>query len=135
MTLETKGHSNQCSDFQRFVPRLEFLTLFRDFWKRMKMCEMNHFSSFCKSYLVLFLKFIIGTSILCCITTDLGIFWYCSTDFWSCFCESPDSNCPGSEDLNTLASARIREFSKKKTPKPTWLCTGISPVWYALQTR
>jgi len=23
----------------------------------------------------------------------------------------------------------------KKTPKRTWLCTGISPVRYALQTR
>jgi len=24
---------------------------------------------------------------------------------------------------------------KKKTPKRTWLCAGISQVWYALQTR
>jgi len=24
---------------------------------------------------------------------------------------------------------------RKKTPKRTWLCTGIAPVWYALQTR
>jgi len=24
---------------------------------------------------------------------------------------------------------------EKKTPKCTWLCTGISLVWYALQTR
>jgi len=37
--------------------------------------------------------FIIRTPILCCTTTDLGIlgiFWYCSGDFWSCICESPD---------------------------------------------
>jgi len=47
----------------------------------MKMCEMNYFSSFYKSYLVLFLTFIIGTPILCCTITDscffstfLGIF-------------------------------------------------------------
>jgi len=38
--------------------------------------------------------FIIRTPILCCTTTDLGIlgiFWYCSRDFWSCNCESPDA--------------------------------------------
>jgi len=34
--------------------------------------------------------FIIRTPILCCTTTDLGIFWYCSGDFWSCICESPE---------------------------------------------
>jgi len=28
----------------------------------------------------------------------------------------------------------FRDF-RKKTPKSTWLCVGISPVWYALQTR
>jgi len=27
------------------------------------------------------------------------------------------------------------DFRKKKTPKRTWLCAGISPVRYALQTR
>jgi len=32
----------------------------------MKMCEMNYLVLFCKSYLVLFLTFIIGTPILCC---------------------------------------------------------------------
>ena len=37
--------------------------------------------------------------------------------------------------FNSLASAKIRGFSKKKTPKHTWLCAGISPVWYALQTQ
>jgi len=31
--------------------------------------------------LVQFLTFIIGTPILCCAITDLGIFWYCSRDF------------------------------------------------------
>ena len=35
---------------------------------------MNYFKLFCKSYLVLFLTFILGTPILCCTTTDLGIF-------------------------------------------------------------
>jgi len=38
------------------------------------MCEMNDFRLFCKSYLVLCLTFIIGTPILCCAVTDLGIF-------------------------------------------------------------
>jgi len=67
-----------------FVPRLELLSPFRDFRKSMKVCEMNYFSLFCKWYLVLFLTCIIRTPILCCTTTDLGIFWYCSRDFWSC---------------------------------------------------
>jgi len=40
----------------------------------MKMCEMNYFSLFDKSYLVLFLTFIIGTPLLCCTITDLGLF-------------------------------------------------------------
>jgi len=40
----------------------------------MKMYDMNYFILFCKSYLILFLTFIIGTPILCCTTTDLGIF-------------------------------------------------------------
>jgi len=53
----------------------------------MKMCEMNYFSLVCKSYLVLFLIFIIGTPILCSTIIDLGIFWYCSRDFWSFICE------------------------------------------------
>jgi len=26
--------------------------------------------------------------LMCCTTTYLGIFWYCSRDFWSCPCES-----------------------------------------------
>jgi len=38
------------------------------------MYEMNYFSLFCKTYLVPFLTFIIGTPILCCTTADLGIF-------------------------------------------------------------
>jgi len=37
--------------------------------------------------------------------------------------------------LNSLASARIQGFSRKKTPKRKWLCAGISLVRYALQTR
>jgi len=32
-----------------------------------------------------------GTLISCYPITDLGIFWYCSRDFWSYICESPDS--------------------------------------------
>jgi len=32
---------------------------------------------------------IYGALILCPTTTDLGIFRYCSGDFWSCICESP----------------------------------------------
>jgi len=38
------------------------------------MCERNYFSLFCKSYLVQVSTFIIGTPILCCTITDLGIF-------------------------------------------------------------
>jgi len=37
--------------------------------------------------------------------------------------------------FNSLASARIRGFSEKTMPKRTWLCTGISPVPYAVQTQ
>jgi len=33
--------------FRDFVPRLELLTLFRDFRKSLKMCKMNHFGLFC----------------------------------------------------------------------------------------
>ena len=54
--------------FRNFVPRLELLALLwdflgikgflRDFQKSMKMCKMNYFSLFWKSYLVLFLTFI-----------------------------------------------------------------------------
>jgi len=32
-----------------------------------------------------------GALILCCSTTDLGILYYCSWNFWSCICESPDA--------------------------------------------
>ena len=46
--------------FRIHVHRLELLTLFRDFRKSMKMCKMNYFSLFCKSYLVLFLTFIMA---------------------------------------------------------------------------
>jgi len=56
------------------LSRLELLTLFRDFRRSMKMCEMNYFSLFCKSYLVLCLTFISGAPVLRCTTTDLGIF-------------------------------------------------------------
>ena len=61
--------------FRDFVPRLELLTHYRDFLgisgilgdfqKSVKMYERNYFSLFCKSYLILFLSFIIGTPILC----------------------------------------------------------------------
>jgi len=37
--------------------------------------------------------------------------------------------------LTLWRPAAFRDFRKKKTPKRTWLCTGISPVRYALQTR
>jgi len=65
----------------------------------MKMCKMNYFSLFCKSYFVIFLTFIVGTLSLCCTITYLGICWYCSRDFWSFICESPASQvrqCPKS---------------------------------------
>ena len=69
------------------------------------MWEMNYFSLFCKWCLVLFLTFIIRTPILCCTTTDLGIlgiFWYCSRDFWCCICESPDPEAAGLPEENRL---------------------------------
>jgi len=36
--------------------------------------------------------------------------------------------------FNSLVSGCFRGFSEKKTPKCTWLCVGISLVWYGLQT-
>jgi len=71
-----------------FVPRLELLTLFWDLgifekvWKCVK--ELFYF----------ILQIIFGSvfniyhdiPIFCCTTT----YWYCSKDFWSCICESPD---------------------------------------------
>jgi len=65
-----------------------FLEIFRDFQKSLRMFEMNYFSCFCKSFLVLFLRIIIGTPILRCTITDLSYFWYCSRDFLSWICES-----------------------------------------------
>jgi len=65
---------NSALTFRDFAPRLELLTIFRDFQKSMKTSEINYFSLFCKSYSVLFLTFIIGTPILCCTITDLGFF-------------------------------------------------------------
>ena len=55
------------------------------------MCEMNYFSLFCKSYLVLFLTLIIGTPILCSTITDLGIFWFLAIFGVSFVRESPAS--------------------------------------------
>jgi len=37
--------------------------------------------------------------------------------------------------LTLWHQAAFGDFRKKKTPKRTWLCVGISLVWYALQTR
>jgi len=36
--------------------------------------------------------------------------------------------------FNTLALARVWGFSGKKTPKCTWRCAGISPLWFGLRT-
>ena len=63
--------------FMDFAPRLECLTLVRDFlsiFGRAWKCVKWTISLFCESFLVLFLTFIIGTPILCCTTTNLGIF-------------------------------------------------------------
>ena len=38
-------------------------------------------------------------------------------------------------NFNSLACARFRGFSEKKTSKRMWLCARISPVWHALQTQ
>jgi len=67
--------ANSALTFRDFLTRLKRLTLFRDFRRSMKMCEMNYLILFCKSYLVLFLTFIICTPISCFTTTCLGIFW------------------------------------------------------------
>jgi len=75
-----------------------FWPLFRDFRRSIKMCEMNYRISFCKSYFVLFLIFIIGTPIFLLhhhIFRDF--FGNCSRDFWSFICESSPSQvrqCP-----------------------------------------
>jgi len=45
-------------------------------------------------------------------------FWECSNNYY----------------LTLWCPLRFGDI-RKKTPKRTWLCTGISPVWYALQTR
>jgi len=63
--------------FRDFVPRLELLSPFRDFLVIFQFILQIIFS------------YIFRTPSLCCATTDLGIFWYCSGDFWSCICESP----------------------------------------------
>jgi len=36
--------------------------------------------------------------------------------------------------LTLWRPAAFGDFRRKKTPKRMWLCAGISPVWYALQT-
>jgi len=54
---------NSALTFRDFIPRLELLTLCRDFQKCVKMYEMKYFSLFCKSHLVLFLTFITGTPV------------------------------------------------------------------------
>ena len=104
--------ANSALTFRDFVPRLQLLTLFRDFRRIMKMCEMNYFSLFCKSYLVLFLTFIIGTPILFCTTTYLGIFWYCSRDFWSFICESPASQVQ--QRPNSIRGGIAEDLRKRK---------------------
>jgi len=38
------------------------------------------------------------------------------------------------DDLTLWCPAAFGDF-QKKTPKRTWICAGISPVQYALQTR
>jgi len=68
---------------------------------------MNHFSLFCKSYLVQFLKCLVVwfnlTNFNTLLRSDFmlhhhrftdflgktGSLWHCSRDFWSCSCESP----------------------------------------------
>jgi len=41
---------------------------------------------------------------------------------------------PAPMEFNTLASGCFWGFSDKKTPKCTWLCTGISPLLFGLRT-
>jgi len=50
-------------------------------------------------------------------------------------CDVSIGNLHWNNNFNSLASGCFWGFSEKKTPKCTWLCVGISPVWYALQTR
>jgi len=48
--------------------------MFRDFRKSMKMCKINSFSLFCKSYLVLFLTFIMALRFYAAATQMEGFF-------------------------------------------------------------
>jgi len=89
--------------FRNFVPRLELLTLFRDFRKSLKMCKTNHFSLFLQ---IMFdsiwnlswrSDFMMHHHIFRDFLCKIGIFgnfflckiWiFCSWDFWSRICES-----------------------------------------------
>jgi len=74
----------------------------------MKMYEMNHFSLFCKSYLIVFSTFIIGATILCCATTYLGIFGTVIGIFGVAF-------------VRALAD-RLPVFQRKNTDRIWWSC-------------
>jgi len=70
--------------FDSFWGFFRDLGIFRIVWKCVKWTISVYFAN----HIWFFLPFIIGTPILCFTTTDLGKFWYCSRDFWSCVCES-----------------------------------------------
>ena len=74
------------------------LWIFRDFGnfqKSMKMYERNYFSLFCKSHLIIFLLFIIGTPILCFTTSDSWIFRDFLVLFWGFLELHLWEPCPG----------------------------------------
>ena len=55
-----------------------------------------------------------GAPILCCTTTDFGIFWCCSWDFWSCIYESPEYKLQWQFSMVTIT-----------WNKPAYLCAII----------
>jgi len=67
-----------------------------------------------------------GTPILCCTTTDLGIFWYGSRDFWSCICESP--GCGADYSLLELIARTKGAFCVWGTGVLTPLCQHYTPA-------
>jgi len=82
-----------------------------------------------------------GTPILCCTTTDLGIFWYCSSYFWSYICESTDwiFECRDSvvcPSLLTFLGVRLDPWNMMQGIQQLSLCCrlGRSPTVSTLAT-
>ena len=61
----------------------DFTFILKNMFETPKAINKKMFASIFKAYQ--------SALILCCTTIDLGIFYYCSWNFWSCICESPDA--------------------------------------------